>query len=126
MSKLKISTVTLALSVGVLLNGCASVPAQFSAEQLAQADQVSFVKPYELSRSDVHYDHLGEVRGESCSSQLTGGVASQNAALLQLKLAAAERQADTVVLKGCQQDRAAGCNERWWCTGEAYQQRHKK
>ena len=122
MNRLKISTLAALVGCSAWLSGCATVPAQFSAEQLAQADQVSFVKPYELTRTDVRYLAVGEVIGESCSSQLTGGAASQNEALLQLKLAAAERQADTVVVQGCQQDSAAGCTERWWCKGEAYQQ----
>ncbi|WP_411360207.1 Rcs stress response system protein RcsF [Pseudidiomarina salilacus] len=122
MNKLKISILTALLGCTALLSGCTSTPEGFSAEQLAQADQVRFVKPYELTRTDVRYNAVGEVSGESCSSQVSGGPASHNAALLQLKLAAAQRQADTVVLQGCQQTAGAGCDERWLCTGAAYQQ----
>lgn len=108
--------------VVLLLVACSAAPEQMTAAQIRTADTVSFMRPYELSRTDVSYTSLGTVRGESCQSQIWSGEASQEEALMRLKLMAAERQANRVVLKRCEQDEQAGCHQRWWCEGEAYQE----
>ncbi|MGQ4276976.1 hypothetical protein ACQ5ES_08020 [Pseudidiomarina sp. E22-M8] len=116
---------TVAMFAGVLfsfgLQGCATAPQGLSAEQLAAAGQVEFMRPYELSRIDVEFISVGSVRGESCASHVLADEASQDEALMQMKLAAAERQANRIVLKRCLQDDEGGCSSRWWCEGDAYQ-----
>ncbi|MDN7125171.1 Rcs stress response system protein RcsF [Pseudidiomarina terrestris] len=103
------------------LSACASAPQGMSAEQLAKAGQVEFMRPYELSRSDVEFVSVGPVRGESCASHLLADEASQEQARMRMKLAAAERQANRLVLKKCVKDDEGGCTTRWWCEGDAYQ-----
>ncbi|CAB0151597.1 Outer membrane lipoprotein RcsF [Pseudidiomarina piscicola] len=103
------------------LQGCATAPQGMTAEQLARASEVEFVRPYELSRTDVEFISVGPVQGQSCASHLLADNASQEQALMEMKLAAAERQANRVVLKQCRQDDNAGCSKRWLCEGDAYQ-----
>lgn len=104
-----------------LLQGCATAPQGMSAEQLLAANQVEFIRPYELSRTDVEFISAGAVRGESCASHLLADDATQDQALMRMKLAASERQANRIVLKRCKQDDEGGCSKRWWCEGDAYQ-----
>lgn len=108
------------LSVGVLV-GCATQVERFPAAELARSNTVEFMQPYQLSRTDVEFVDLGAVRGESCQRPLLDGQASQEEALIAMKLAAANKQANRVVLKRCQQDSKGGCTVRWWCEGTAFQ-----
>lgn len=103
------------------LVGCASVPESIPAADLERASQVEFMRPYELSRTDVSFTSIGTVRGESCQSPLASEQASQQLAMIRLKLAALEQQGNRVVLKGCFQDSEGSCTQRWSCEGEAYQ-----
>lgn len=110
------------LSCGVLL-GCATQVERFPAAELARSNSVEFIQPYQLSRTDVEFVDMGTVRGESCQRPLLDGQASQEEALIAMKLAAADKQANRVVLKRCQQDSKDGCTARWWCEGTAFQMR---
>lgn len=107
----------------VVLIGCASQVERFPAAEMARSNTVEFMKPYQLSRNDVEFVDRGAVRGESCQRPLIDGQASQEEALIAMKLAAADKQANRVVLKRCQQDSKGGCTARWWCEGTAFQMR---
>lgn len=103
------------------LSGCASTAQRFPAADLARASTVEFMQPYQLSRTDLEFVDLGTVIGESCQRPLLDGQASQEEALIALKLAAADKQANRIVLKRCQQDSKGGCSVRWRCEGTAFQ-----
>ncbi|RUO52352.1 Rcs stress response system protein RcsF [Pseudidiomarina homiensis] len=108
------------LSSGLLV-GCATSVERFPTADLERSKQVEFMQPYELSRTDVEFVDLGVVRGESCQRPLLDGQASQEEAMIAMKLAAADKQANRIVLKRCQQDSDGGCTARWWCEGTAFQ-----
>lgn len=114
-----IKTVTIVVTI-LLLAACSSAPDELSRQQLQQAASVQFIKPYELSRTDVEFISRGEVVGESCQANFLAPQATQQRALLELKIAAAELGANAVVLQSCQQPVASGCNELWVCTGTAH------
>lgn len=103
------------------LVGCATVPESIPAGELERASQVEFIQPYELSRTDVSFTHLGTVYGASCQSPLASEKASQQLAMIRLKLAALEQQGNRVVFKRCEQNGEGSCSSGWRCEGEAYQ-----
>lgn len=114
-----IITALLALS----LASCASTDdAPFSALEQQQIAAVEFMRPYELSRTDVSFTAMGEVIGVACQSSVLQPSPSQAEALLQLKLAAAQLGANRVILKQCQQGPSEGCRSSWICRGDAHQQ----
>ena len=107
----------------LMLGGCASpAEAPLSANEQQQLAAVEFMRPYELSRTDVSHTALGEVVGESCQENRFQGQPSQAEALLKLKLAAAQRGANRVILKQCQQASSDECVASWVCRGDAHQQ----
>lgn len=107
----------------VMLGGCASsVEEPFSSLEQQQLETVEFIRPYELSRTDVSHTALGEVVGESCQSTRFQAAPSQAEALLKLKLAAAQLGANRVILKQCQQLSSNDCRAIWICRGDAHQQ----
>lgn len=105
----------------VVLLGCTSQVERFPAAEMARSNTVQFIQPYQLSRTDVEFVDLGTVRGESCQRPLIDGQASQEEAMIAMKLAAADQQANRLVLKRCLQDSKGGCTVRWWCEGTAFQ-----
>lgn len=106
----------------MLMAGCQSAPTQrYTTAQLAQMETVTFVRPYELSRNDVSFAPLGEVRGESCQSSVMQAPATEENALLALKLAAAELGANALVLRQCQSVAVDACRAAWVCSGDAHQ-----
>lgn len=111
----------LVMTSAALLAGCATSVERFPAADLERSATVEFMQPYELSRGDVEFVDLGTVRGESCQRPLLDGQASEQEALISMKLAAADKQANRIVLKRCQQDSEGGCTVRWWCEGTAFQ-----
>lgn len=109
--------------LAVMLGGCASsVEAPFSSIEQQQLETVDFMRPYELSRTDVSHTSLGEVVGESCQRTRFQAQPSQAEALLKLKLAAAQLGANRVILKQCQQASSNDCRASWVCRGDAHQQ----
>ncbi len=103
------------------LYGCATQQQRFPAADMARSSTVEFMQPYQLSRTDMEFVDLGPVRGESCQRPLLEGQASQEEAMIAMKLAAADKQANRIVLKRCQQDSKGGCSVSWWCEGTAFQ-----
>lgn len=101
--------------------GCVATAPQFSAQQQAQIATVSFIKPYELSRTDVTHISRGEVIGQACPRG-HDTPSSEQQALLELKLAAAAQQANVVVLKHCAIVATSSCGRIWQCRGDAHQQ----
>lgn len=119
---MSVTRITSNLILIMLLVGCQTAPTQrYSDAQLAQLDTVSFVRPYELSRNDVSFSPLGEVTGESCQTGLMQAPATEEDALLDLKLAAAERGANVLVLRQCEGVAIDGCRSAWMCIGDAHQ-----
>ncbi|MDX1705585.1 Rcs stress response system protein RcsF [Pseudidiomarina sp.] len=119
---MSIKKLTIAVTA-LLLSACATVPDSLNDQQLAQARNVTFIKPYELSRTDVEFTSRGEVVGESCQANVLAPRATQERALLELKIAAAELGANAVVLQSCQQPAGGGCKKLWVCTGTAHDMR---
>jgi hypothetical protein len=115
MNKMWAATVLLALA------GCAATPEGFSEQQQQQISSVDFMRPYELSRTDISVTSLGEVQGESCQSNFWDDEPSQEQALLELKLAAAAVGANRIILKGCERAASEQCTSRWLCAGDAHQ-----
>ncbi|RUO58741.1 Rcs stress response system protein RcsF [Pseudidiomarina insulisalsae] len=111
------------LLCGLLLAGCSTPVERFPASDLTRSSSVEFMRSYELSRTDVEFISMGEVYGESCERLLLDGHASQEEAMIAMKIAAADKQANRIILKSCQQDQKGNCSVRWRCTGEAYQAR---
>ncbi len=105
----------------LVLVGCAAEPQGLSSEQQQLLKSVDFMRPYELSRTDVSITSLGEVQGQSCQANIWDAEPTQEAALLQLKLAAASLGANHVILKGCERSTSDDCSSRWLCTGDAHQ-----
>lgn len=112
--------IIMAAITATLLAACSSAPDSLTEQQLQQAARVQFIKPYELSRTDVEFISRGEVVGESCQGNFLAPEATQERALLELKIAAAERGANVVVLQSCKQPAASGCKKLWTCTGTAH------
>jgi uncharacterized protein YbjQ (UPF0145 family) len=109
--------------VTVTLSACAAHPDNaFSAAEQQLIQAVEFIRPYELSRTDVNHTAMGEVVGTACQTGLMQQSPSQAEALLRLKLAAAELGANRVILKQCQQTPVANCRASWVCRGDGYQQ----
>lgn len=106
----------------LLVSACTTVTAERTRIDMQAADSVEFIRPYELSRTDVSYVSLGEVTGESCQAQFWQAKPTQEQALLRLKVAAAEIGGNRLVLKACQQADNSACHARWVCTGHAYQE----
>lgn len=110
-------------ALSLTLGSCASsVQAPFTAAEQTQLETVEFMRPYELSRTDVTYTALGAVTGVACQSSVLQPPPSQADALLKLKLAAAQVGANRVILKHCQQAPIDGCRASWVCDGDAHQQ----
>ncbi|SDB36308.1 RcsF lipoprotein [Pseudidiomarina indica] len=101
--------------------GCATSPATDLGIDMAVADSVTFMRPYELSRTDVNFTALGEVQGASCQVNRFAAEPTQQEALLRLKVAAAELGANHVVLRQCRQQQSDECRSQWLCTGDAFQ-----
>ncbi|HET8817103.1 MAG TPA: Rcs stress response system protein RcsF [Pseudidiomarina sp.] len=119
---MSITRVVSSLVLILLMSGCQSAPTpRYTAAQLEQMESVTFVRPYELSRTDVSFAPLGEVRGESCQTSMMQASATEEAALLALKLAAVERGANALVLRQCQMLTTDACQSAWVCTGDAHQ-----
>ncbi|RUO68580.1 Rcs stress response system protein RcsF [Pseudidiomarina salinarum] len=116
---MRIKVITVAIA-GMLLAACSSTPDSLTEQQLQRAATVQFIKPYELSRTDVEFISRGEVVGESCQGNFMAPEATQERALLELKIAAAELGANAVVLQSCQQPTASACKKLWICTGTAH------
>lgn len=106
----------------LVISACSTVNEERSGLDLQAADSVQFLRPYELSRTDVSFVSLGDVIGESCQTQFWHAQPTQEQALLRLKVAAAEMGGNRVVLKACQQTDSSACHARWVCTGHAYQE----
>lgn len=103
------------------LFGCVANQSDSSQVDLAAADTVEFMRPYELSRTDVTVISMGPVEGRSCQSNLFDQKPSQEEAILLLKVAAAENNANRVVLRSCRQEATDACRASWVCEGQAYQ-----
>ncbi|MGI0153276.1 Rcs stress response system protein RcsF [Pseudidiomarina sp. WS423] len=112
---------SLMLALVVAISGCAAPVPDTTAQQQQLQDTVEFIRPYELSRTDVSFTSLGAVAGESCQAHFWNQEPSQQQALLQLKQAAAEFGANALVLKQCIKAESAQCRLRWLCEGDAYQ-----
>src|SRR5690554_560082 len=109
------------LLVGLIV-GCSGTASKQASIDMQAADSVEFIRPYELSRNDVTFVSLGEVSGESCQANFWSHKATQEQALLKMKVAAANLGANRVVLRQCTQDSSENCSARWLCVGNAHQQ----
>jgi|SRR5690554_14192 len=104
-----------------VLGGCAGTDSNQDALDLAAADKVSFMRPYELSRTDITLISLGPVTGRSCQSHFFAQKPSQDEAIIRLKIAAAKIDANRVVLRSCREEKTDECSASWVCEGQAYQ-----
>lgn len=108
--------------VVAFIAGCATQPVAELNIDLAAADAVDFVRPYELSRTDVSFTGLGTVAGASCQAHRSAPIATQQEALLRMKVMAAELGANAVVLRQCRESSTVECRTQWVCEGDAFQQ----
>lgn len=88
---------------------------------IAAADSVEFMRPYELSRTDVSVISLGDVEGRSCQANIFDDKPSQEKAIVLLKIAAAKVSANRVVLRACREEKTDSCRASWICYGQALQ-----
>jgi len=114
-------SIFVALAVAFIA-GCATQPVAELNIDLAAADAVDFVRPYELSRTDVSFTGLGTVAGASCQAHRSAPIATQQEALLRMKVMAAELGANAVVLRQCRETSTVECRTQWVCEGDAFQQ----
>lgn len=113
--------VVLSGAIASILGGCASIGDDDSSLDLALADKVEFMRPYELSRTDITLISLGPVSGRSCQANFFASKPTQDEAIIRLKIAAAEIDANRVVLRSCREEKTADCSASWVCEGQAYQ-----
>ncbi|PHR65775.1 Rcs stress response system protein RcsF [Pseudidiomarina marina] len=109
------------VAVLFIIAGCATNQSPVNEVDIAAAETVEFMRPYELSRNDVSFVSLGRVQGESCQANVFSNKPTQQEALLRMKVAAAELGANRLILRRCQQDQTDECRARWICTGDAHQ-----
>ncbi|RUO47467.1 Rcs stress response system protein RcsF [Pseudidiomarina donghaiensis] len=103
------------------LVGCATNQPSERGSNTAAADSVEFMRPYELSRTDVSVISLGDVEGRSCQANIFDDKPSQEQAIVLLKVAAAELSANRVVLRTCREEKTDSCRASWVCHGQALQ-----
>lgn len=103
------------------LMGCAMNQPASPSLNTAAADTVEFMRPYELSRTDVSVISLGDVEGRSCQANIFDDKPSQEEAIVRLKIAAAKRSANRVVLRECREEKTDSCRASWVCYGQAMQ-----
>lgn len=109
------------IAVLITVAGCATSQSPVSQVDMAAADAVEFMRPYELSRNDVSFVSLGRVEGESCQTNIFSDKPTQQEALLRMKVAAAALGANRLILRSCEQGQTDSCRARWVCTGDAHQ-----
>ena len=115
---MKIVSVVLVI---LALVGCAINQSDEPKVNTAVADSVEFMRPYEMSRTDVSVISLGEVEGRSCQANIFDQKPSQEEAILLLKISAAKLSANRVVLRECREEKTDSCRASWVCYGQAMQ-----
>lgn len=104
-----------------ILSGCSILQPPVPDVDVTATDNVEFMRPYELSRTDITIMSMGEVEGRSCQTSIFDNKPSQEDAIVLLKQAAADKDANRVVLRSCREEKTDDCRASWVCQGQAYQ-----
>ena len=108
----------------LVLSGCAGLgqverTSGLSLDQWRQVNEIKFLE----NPSGINYDSLGNIKGLSCKGSAFFGKATEEDAIIQLRIKAFKLNANAVLNPTCthnaKTDWSNNCWQSWVCVGEA-------